>query len=139
MKLSILLAILVAIALDREYVRWNASPSVPVGIYLRSSEFHRGDVVEVCAPDAIVAEGIAKGYIFGLGGPCYHGSFPLVKYLTAVGGDVVDTAHGRIRLNADQVFATGSHPRSWDSRIFGPIPSSSVRARWSPLLTWKGY
>jgi type IV secretory pathway protease TraF len=139
MKLATLLAILAAIPLEHEYVRWNASPSVPVGIYLRSSEFHRGDIVEVCARNAIVAEGLAKGYLFGFGGPCYRNSFPLVKYLSAVGGDIVDAPQGRIRLAKDQVFVTGTHPRSWDSRIFGPIPSSSVRARWSPLLTWKGY
>jgi conjugative transfer signal peptidase TraF len=166
----LLIALLVAVPLNLTYIRWNFSPSVPMGFYWRSNDVHRGDVVEVCAPDAIVAEGLAHGYLWGMGGPCYHHSFPLVKYLAGVGGDVVDVSadeiaingqpwphsarryidgsgnpivqwirYGRFRLASDRVLILGTHPDSWDGRVFADIQSSSIRARWSPLLTMKGY
>jgi conjugative transfer signal peptidase TraF len=166
----LLIALLVAVPLNLTYIRWNFSPSVPMGFYWRSNDFHRGDVVEVCATDAIVAEGLTRGYLWGMGGPCYHHSFPLVKYLAAVGGDTVDVSasgisinaqpwpnsalrhfdangqpivqwirYGHFRLAADRVLVLGSHPQSWDSRVWSAIPVASVRYRWSPLLTVKGY
>jgi conjugative transfer signal peptidase TraF len=152
------------------FVRWNDSPSVPVGIYIRERHFHQGDIVEVCAPDRIAAEGLSKGYI-PFGGPCYRGSRPLIKVLAAIGGDVVDVSpagiainghrwpasrrrfatrdghlitqwmrYGRTRLDPDHVLVLGTHPDSWDSRVWSDIPASCVRARWIPIprLTFKG-
>ncbi len=152
------------------FVRWNDSPSVPVGVYLRDRQFQKGDFVEVCAPDRIVADGIDRGYI-PFGGPCYHATRPLVKVLAAIEGDVIDVTpagitingrrwpqsrrryltrdgeaitnwvpYGRRRLERGRVLVLGTHPDSWDSRVWSDIPSSCVRARWIPIphLTSKG-
>ncbi len=163
---ALILAVVVPIVIA--FVRWNDSPSVPVGIYLRQAHFQRGDIVEVCAPQPIVAEGLAKGYI-PFGGPCYRGSRPLIKVLAAFGGDVVDVSpagiainghrwpgsrrrlfthdgqriarwmrYGHMRLGSDRVLVLGTHPDSWDGRVWSDIPASCVRARWVPIphLTW---
>jgi type IV secretory pathway protease TraF len=130
---------LLGLALGANFLRVNTTPSVPVGVYLAFGQPHRGDYAELCPPDAIAEDGIDKGYI-PIPGPCYHFSAWLIKKVAAVGGDVVDVSQrGRIRLAADQVFVVGAHPRSWDSRVFGPISLSCLRGRLTPILTWKGY
>jgi type IV secretory pathway protease TraF len=131
---------LLGLAIGANFLRLNTTPSVPVGLYaVAFGQPHRGDYISLCLPDALAEEGAEKGYVPRFG-PCPHFTEPLVKELAAVGGDVVDTAQwGRIRLAADQVFVRGAHPRSWDSRAFGPIPSSCLRGKLVPILTWKGH
>jgi len=35
----------------------------------------------------------------------------------------------------NRVLLLGLHPRSWDGRYFGTLPSSAVTGRWFPLIT----
>jgi conjugative transfer signal peptidase TraF len=159
-----LLVLVVAVSLSG--LRYNLTPSMPRGIYFAVDGWHRGDVVALCAPNAIIDEGVARGYIpHGPGGRCYRSSVPLVKVLAGVPGDRVDVSPagvsingalwpnsqrryvtrsgeritqwmtGHFRLPADRVLVLGVHPESWDSRVWGPVPTSSVRARWIPILT----
>ncbi|MGB8267564.1 MAG: S26 family signal peptidase [Candidatus Velthaea sp.] len=166
MKFALLVTLLVVLFVAVAHVRFNLTPSMPVGMYWATSPWQRGDTVAVCAPPAIVDEGLAKGYIprFPLG-PCWRHTMPLVKVLAAIGGDAVGVSPRRIsvngatwpysqrryetisgepitqwmngysRLAADRILVLGENPESWDSRVWGPIPSSSVRARWIPILT----
>jgi conjugative transfer signal peptidase TraF len=128
----------------------NTTPSVPVGVYLRSfGQPHRGDMVELCPPDAIAEEGLRKGYL-PQPGPCHRFTRLLIKKLAAVGGDVVDVSpagisingvlwpntqrryktldgelitrwlpYGRMRLAPDRVLVLGTHPDSYDCRTWG--------------------
>ncbi len=167
MKTLLLVLLVLVVVVSCNHVRYNMTASMPVGAYWRTSSFNRGDTVEVCAPNPIVDEGLAKGYIprFPFG-PCHGHTVPLVKVLAAVGGDVVDVSSagisidgalwphsqrryvtrtgeritrwlptGRFRMPAARVLVLGQHPESWDSRTFGTLPASCVRARWRPLLT----
>lgn len=45
-------------------------------------------------------------------------------------------AFGRFTVSPGTVWVASSHhPRSYDSRYFGPIPSSCIRSHVRPLLT----
>lgn len=43
-----------------------------------------------------------------------------------------------VAQNGDDLYVQGTHPRSLDSRSFGPIPRTSVQKTCMPLYTWKG-
>jgi conjugative transfer signal peptidase TraF len=143
-------------------IRWNASPSLPVGIYIESAE--PSSLVEFCPAEPAASFAAARGYRDA--GSCPDGATPLMKPVVARVGDTVDFSAQGVAVNrrllpntaprsADtqgrplQHFAFGRHvvekgtvwvastynPRSFDSRYFGPIPEASVRAHLRPLLT----
>lgn len=125
---------------------WNASASVPIGLYFAASPaLHIGDYVLVRPTSSmqVLAEG--RGYI-GAG-------VPLLKRVAAIAGDRVcrrgrvvwiagrrafialasDTEGRRLpvwkgchQLRDGQVFVLGAHPASFDSRYFGPLHTSQV-------------
>jgi signal peptidase I len=70
-----------------------------------TASFHRGEVVVVEHP----------------GRPGYE----MVKRLTAVPGDHVEER----RLGPDEFWVEGDHPSSTDSRRFGPVHRSELKAR----------
>lgn len=150
-------ALLVFLGIAYYSVR-NSSSSVPGSVYLALPPFRRverGDVVLVCLPRAFALEGVSRGYIGR--GPCGAGSEPLLKIVAAVSGDVVDEGdegvridgrrvrnsrpirsdfekralqprYGRLVIPAQSVWLMGVATRSWDSRYWGPVPESAVRA-----------
>jgi conjugative transfer signal peptidase TraF len=53
------------------------------------------------------------------------------------GRDVPHVAFGTYTVKAGEVWLFGeADPRSWDSRYFGAVPTSTVRAELKPVITW---
>lgn len=126
----------------------------------------RGDLVLACLPDAIAQLGIARGYLLrgrGCGdgiepvgkrlSALPGDSVEVVPDYIAVNGQrledsatlsrdssgrsVKHVAWGRYIVPPNQLWLFGTKDaRSWDSRYFGPVPASSVRAALEPVLTW---
>lgn len=126
----------------------------------------RGDLVLACLPDAIAQLGTARGYLLrgrGCGdgiepvgkrlSALPGDSVEVVPDYIAVNGQrlehsatlsrdssgrsVKHVAWGRYTVPTNQVWLFGTKDaRSWDSRYFGPVPASSVRAALEPVLTW---
>ncbi|MBM9401104.1 S26 family signal peptidase [Gluconacetobacter azotocaptans] len=134
---------------------WNATASVPVGLYRLHPDPtpHVGDLVALRLPD-VPASLLARGGYLPLG-------VPLLKPVAAVAGQIVCRIALRItidgtpvgdakpvdhrgrplpvwqgcrRLSAGQVFVMNpAEPRSLDGRYFGPFPVADVIGRATPL------
>jgi conjugative transfer signal peptidase TraF len=141
--------------------RINWSGSLPFGIYrLRHEPGRRGDLVLVCAPPA--AERLAVGRHYLGRGSCPGGGAPLGKRIVGAAGDLVTVTASGIRINgrelpssrlcardtqgrplpwcrfdrrlgAEELWLFSPHPRSFDSRYFGPARRRAVRGT---LLAW---
>lgn len=132
----------------------NESPSLPVGLYIRTGKkVVRGTVVALPQPAA------ARSYLSALGMP---GDVLLIKRVAAMGGDRVCAAQGEIVTPAgrfpvlehdrsgrslsgwrgcgvlapDQVFVVGNTAASFDSRYFGPVKRSATTGVYREILTW---
>jgi conjugative transfer signal peptidase TraF len=136
---------------------WNASASVPLGLYsVTPTNIHQvGDLVVVRPPEALATFLGTRGYLAK--------GVPLLKHIAALPGQVVcrtgrtitvngvtighvlDRDHlGRIlpgwegcRLVADhEVFLMNwQSENSLDGRYFGPLPVSTIVGRADPLWT----
>ncbi|MFD1797993.1 S26 family signal peptidase [Paracoccus aurantiacus] len=136
---------------------WNASASVPVGLYAVHAidRIQIGDLVAVQAPDDLAAFLAARGYL--------PADVPLLKHVVAlpgaevcrigsritVNGNHLGMARARDRMGRDlpvwrgcrviagnEVFLMNpGAPDSLDGRYFGPLPVTSITARLSPLWT----
>lgn len=133
---------------------WNASQSVPVGLYriATGATLRRGDIVAVRLPLPIAKLAAARAYL--------PGGLPLMKRIAASPGAVVcagpgvlridgsiaarsvsTDATGRImpqwlgcrRLGPEEVLLLGDVAGSFDSRYFGPLPRGSVIGKAVPL------
>ncbi len=126
----------------------------------------RGDLVLACLPDAIARVGSARGYLLrgrGCGdgiepvgkrlSALAGDSVEVMPDYISVNGQrlrhsatlsrdsrdrsVEHVPWGRYTVPTNQVWLFGTKDaRSWDSRYFGPVPASSVRAALEPVLTW---
>lgn len=133
----------------------NVTPSVPTGLYVRDfgATIARNAIVAVDQPLA------AHRVLAPLG---YPSEAALIKEVAGFGGDAVcadDEAvmvagHGfpapvaslltqgipawtECRaLRSDELFLLGAGATSFDSRSFGPVPTSSVRGVYRRVLTW---
>jgi conjugative transfer signal peptidase TraF len=142
------------------HLLWNASPSVPIGLYALSKidTLKPGDLVAAKPPPAL-SRFMAERFYLPEG-------LPLIKHVGAVPGDTVcrqgqvifidgdpvATAEfrdhlgrtlpawqGCHRLAAKDVFLLNSEvPDSFDGRYFGVLPLSSVLGRTVPLFTRTG-
>lgn len=147
-------------------LRWNASGSMPKGIYrVVQAPLKKGTIVSVCLPLSLAEFGLARQYIGG--GDCPGHYEPVVKEIIAMSGDVVQVARtgeqvnghaiphsstlladessrplpaiarGNYSLQAGQVWLYGNHDaRSWDSRYYGAISTMAIQNVVKPLLTW---
>lgn len=136
---------------------WNASASVPIGLYA-IEPVGRIDVADLVAvmPPAPLAEFLdERGYLAR--------NVPLIKRVLALSGTIVcrrgttilayDHAYGEARerdglgrdlptwqgcrqLGDDEVFLMNwDAADSFDGRYFGPLPTSSITARVVPVWT----
>jgi conjugative transfer signal peptidase TraF len=130
-------------------VVWNASQSVPVGLYLVTKASPRvGDLVALRLPPVIAAFAARRGYL--------PTSAYLVKPIAAVAGDLVcrfgeqvfvrgglaapakaadddgnamPAWEGCRVLRTGEVIVLADHPASFDSRYFGPLDTTSIVGR----------
>jgi conjugative transfer signal peptidase TraF len=144
-------------------IRINTSPSLPVGLYLATTE-RNANLVEFCPAEPFAALSLVRGYRNP--GVCEDGGAPLLKPIIAKCGDLVDlSAHG-IRVNGillantaplakdtkgrslkswpfgrfevapGTVWVASSYDsRSFDSRYFGPLSTVAIRHRLKAVLT----
>ena len=125
---------------------WNASPSVPTGLYwITNGTPMRGNVVLVELPEPYKAIADQRGYL--------PKNLPALKRVRALSGDQVcrfgrtifvnDEAvsvaqlhdirglklsewSGCRTLKPDEVFLLTDHPKSFDGRYFGPVDRSAI-------------
>jgi conjugative transfer signal peptidase TraF len=142
-------------------VRINASPSLPLGLYVETTD--QSGLVEFCPAEPFGSFAAARGYRSK--GNCPDGASPLMKPVIARAGDLVETSCRGIAVNGALVpntaprrldtvgramtpwpfgtqrvapgtvwVASSYNARSFDSRYFGPVAVSSIRAHLRPLL-----
>jgi conjugative transfer signal peptidase TraF len=143
-------------------VRINTSPSLPLGLYVRTRD-RESPLVEFCPAEPFARLAIVRGYRSA--GSCRDGGAPLLKPVIAKAGDVVEVAPsgisvngtvvpntapmtadasgrplspwppGRYLVQSGTVWAASSfNPRSFDSRYFGPVPTNAIRDHLRPLI-----
>ena len=155
--LSVTLIVLPAIATWSPRILWNASASVPIGLYRLHPVGHLtiGDLVVVQPPQALSDYLDARGYI--------PRGVSLLKHVVALegalvcrSGDRITVDHRRLgyahaqdrygralpiwqgchRLGVGEVFLMHPDaPDSLDGRYFGPLPRTAITARLTPLWT----
>lgn len=136
---------------------WNASASVPVGLYRASGAgtLRIGDLVAVAPPPDLATFLAERGYL--------PRRLPLLKHVAALAGSVVcrdraivaidgrpiAAARERDRrdrplpvwsgcrtIGADQVFLLNPDAAdSFDGRYFGPLPRDTITAKLTPIWT----
>jgi conjugative transfer signal peptidase TraF len=139
---------------------WNASPSVPVGLYAvrPAAPLFDGELVVAEPPKRLAAFFARRGYL-----PV---GVPLLKHVATVPGDVVCrdgrwiTVDGKVAAEAldrdrkgrmlphwtgcrtlkpGEVFLLNPDaPDSLDGRYFGPLPATSIIGRATPIWTRSG-
>jgi type IV secretory pathway protease TraF len=133
-----------------DWALYNHSPSMPVGLYLRSDAgLARGAIVTVRARDVAPALAAARGF----DGPADR----FIKRVAAMAGDEVCAVKGRLRINGadmaavplpgqpntfpaarsgcrtlsgDEVLLLGDTPNSFDGRYWGLIDARLVEGVW---------
>ena len=150
-----------AIAGWQPRIIWNASASVPLGVYAAApaNDISLGDLVLVRPPETLAVLLAERGYVA-------HG-VPLLKHVAALPPQVVcaegtaimvdgeTVAHRRMAdrlgrvlpawqgchgLESGEVFLlNAAEPDSLDGRYFGPLPRTSIVARLRPVwITERG-
>jgi conjugative transfer signal peptidase TraF len=160
-----------ALLIASNKLKVNLTESMPVGIYLleATDKLRAGDIAVSCPPAAAQDLGLARGYLtkiatFPATSPCRDSTLPLLKYVAAIGGDVVEnaargfTVNGRVidaralssldrrgrpliarpggpyKLRSDDVWLYSPARSSWDSRYFGPVKLRDVIGKAKPLF-----
>lgn len=146
-----------ALVAPRPRLIWNASASVPIGLYLvqEAGGIAVGDLVAVAAPDDLAGFLADRGYL--------PRGVPILKHVAALAGSTVcrigavvtvdgrPVAVARPRDRRDRPLPTWSGcrtltedealllnpdaPESFDSRYFGALPLDAIVARLEPLWT----
>jgi conjugative transfer signal peptidase TraF len=140
---------------------WNASASVPLGLYVTvpADSIANGDLVLVRPPETLAAFLAERGYV-ARGVPllkhvaalppqvvCAEGTAILVDGETVAHRRMADrlgrplpTWHGCHRLESGEVFLLNpAEPDSLDGRYFGPLPRTNIVARLRPVwITGRG-
>lgn len=135
---------------------WNASASVPVGLYAIDvgAKPARGDLVAIAPPAPLSAWLSKRGYL-PRGAPllkrvaatsgalvCRSGVFVTIDGAPAARARSADRMGrtlplwlGCRRLGRGELFVLGLSPDSLDGRYFGPLPASAVIGTAHPILT----
>jgi conjugative transfer signal peptidase TraF len=102
-------------------LRVNLSPSVPRGIYRTvDAPPARGALVAVCLPPASAAFARERGYLRS--GDCRTGVQPVIKRVSAVGGDTVDVTQIGVRVNEHPLPDTATAAADSRGRTLPHVP-----------------
>ncbi len=122
-------------------LRINATPSMPVGLWLVTATTlspGRGEIVAVCLPDSDPArEAFHRGYTGA--GSCPGGPEPLVKPIAAIGGDVVDGSAVGIAVNGTPISNPASLSRDEAGRPLQRVPAGLYRVPSGELWLLSGH
>jgi conjugative transfer signal peptidase TraF len=144
-------------------LRINTSPSLPVGLYVVTSN-SSANLIEFCPAEPFAALSLVRGYRDP--GACLDGGAPLLKPVVAKACDVVELSGRGISVNGVLLantaplskdtkgrplepwrfgcfrvapgtvwVASSYHSRSFDSRYFGPVDTTAIRHRMKAFLT----
>lgn len=134
---------------------WNASPSVPIGLYWVKYDTPKlGDIVLVGLTEQFKTLADERGYL--------PKTVPALKCIRAVSGDAICRLNRKILINGkvvsiaqlndfrglklpdwqgcktlkpDEVFLLTDHPKSFDGRYFGPIKRGFILGIAVPVWT----
>jgi conjugative transfer signal peptidase TraF len=137
---------------------WNASPSVPLGLYrIDPSPVRRSDLVLIRLPSDVAELAARRNYL--------PKSTYLIKFVLAVAGDQICRLGDRVfvrgvlaarahtrdslgrpmpswqgcrRLASGELFLLADNQQSFDSRYFGVVSASDVVGRAVPLWPQRG-
>lgn len=134
---------------------WNASPSVPTGLYwIENGSPKHSDIVLVELPEPYKTLADQREYLLK--------NLPALKRVQALSGDKVCRFERTVSINGetvsvaqlhdiyglklpewsgcrtlkpDEVFLLTDHPKSFDGRYFGPVDRSAITGIAHPLWT----
>ena len=132
---------------------WNASPSVPIGLYrLTSRPPLPGALAVILLPEPLRILAETRGYLrkgallikpvaAGAGDTvCRHGALVTVNGRIVARASTLDAVgrtlpvwSGCFRLAADQIFVLSADPDSFDGRYMGPIDRAQVVGTAQPV------
>lgn len=108
-------------------VRFNATPSLPAGLYRITSD-SKAPFAELCPPGPLGPISVQRGYRrFSYGENCPDGGEPLLKVIIARGGDLVQTSPNGISVNGAWVPNTAPAIRDSEGRPIGAWPFGRYR------------
>lgn len=142
----------------QEHVLLNMSESMPRGLWLVQELHPRAQFVSLKPPREALNWGCARANqvlikevwahhgesVCRRGRVLYREDDPSREVHTSLfsrRGDVLELSwqEGCHPIKDGEVFVLGHHPSSCDSRFFGAVPTSNLRARVSPLLLWDDF
>jgi conjugative transfer signal peptidase TraF len=167
LRRAALVAFVVSIAVFQLFgllgLRINTSPSLPVGLYVVTTD-RSANLVEFCPAEPFARLALIRSYRDP--GICHDGGAPLLKPIVAKAGDSVELSErgisvnglllantaplskdtksrpltawpfGQYRVSPGTVWVASSyHSRSFDSRYFGPVYTTAIRHRLKMFLT----
>ena len=145
--------VVAASASNLDVVLYNGTPSMSVGLYLRSSgSLERGAIVTVRAVDVAPGYAARRNFtdpgdrflkrVVGAAGDvvCASGAEVTLNGAPVAerqardsAGRVLPTWSGCVTLDQGHLFLLGETPDSFDGRYWGPTPIDRIEGVWRPI------